>query len=135
MEDTIISELKMTRFFAKNITFTLNETFISTNQEVTLTPNFKRQINKIDNNTAEVRLFFDIDKNEDLPFEIHVELVGSFELKNWESEELLPVMSTNTVAIMFPYLRTIVSSLTTNANIPPYIIPIINIARLLEKTE
>ncbi len=135
MEDTIISELNMTRFFAKNTELKVNESFFSQKEEITLTPYFKQEIKKIDQNNAKVTISFDIENIDSASIELHVELVGLFELKNWESEELLPVMSTNTVAIMFPYLRTIVSSLTTNANIPPYIIPIINIARLLEKTE
>ena len=39
----------------------------------------------------------------------------------------------NATAIMFPYLRNLLSTITMNGNIPPYILPIVNVSKLFSK--
>lgn len=38
----------------------------------------------------------------------------------------------NTVAILFPYIRALVSNYTANANVPPLILPPINVSKILD---
>lgn len=74
-------------------------------------------------------------EKNDMPFSIKVNVAGVFRLDNWEFSDNSELIKANTAAILFPYLRALVSMITTNANIPPYTIPVMNIAALFERNE
>lgn len=57
---------------------------------------------------------------------------GLFHLERWEHPDLLPLIRSNSIAILFPYLRTLVSMVTANANISPYVLPVMNIAAMFD---
>ena len=66
-----------------------------------------------------------------VPFDLSVTVVGKFELVMDETEPGYEktketLLSQNAPAILFPYLRCVVSNLTLNANISPLILPIVN---------
>lgn len=63
-------------------------------------------------------------------FDLNVEAVGVFGVSEKELEQLKP----NAVAIMFPFLRSQISLLTTQPEMIPVVLPAININKLL-KTE
>lgn len=63
-------------------------------------------------------------------FDLNVEVVGVFGVSEKELEQLKP----NAVAIMFPFLRSQISLLTTQPDMIPVVLPAININKLL-KTE
>ena len=69
------------------------------------------------------------DNIEEAPFRITVEIAGRFRCDNEWKPELEP----NVLAIMFPYLRSIISTITCNSGREPIILPTINIASLFEK--
>ena len=128
------SPLSLNKYIVKDIHFSINEKF-TFNQDVAreIHPEFTRHIRKIDDNNALVNLIFCIDnENLVLPFSMKIDIEGLFHLENWERSELGSIMVTNTTAILFPYLRSLVSVITANANISPYIIPVMNINALFE---
>jgi len=98
-------------------------------------PIFLEDVKDCGNNCYEVTLSFKIgpsDEVKDCPFIIEIDMRGHFELEPSENDvENHSFIHKNTIAIMFPYLRAIVSNLTINANIPPLVLPIINIAESL----
>ena len=90
------------------------------------------QINK-NNMTVQlgVRIFDDAEKN-DYPFEMKVDIEGLFSFEGHvDGEKFLP----NALAILYPYVRAIISSYTSLANIPPLTLPTININKYLEDVE
>jgi len=56
-------------------------------------------------------------------------LVGEFE---GENEEFLKRMVPNAIAIIFPYMRSQVTLMTAQPNLPPIVLPPININSLLK---
>ena len=70
-------------------------------------------------------------------FELQVSIVGIFEIKSESiSEELKnSVISRNTIAILFPYLRTQITLLTAQPDLNPIVLPAININTLLDNME
>lgn len=50
-------------------------------------------------------------------------------------EDIPPYFYANSIAIVFPYLRAFISSLTLQANIPPLILPTMNLRSLSEPLE
>lgn len=131
------SSLSLNKYIVKNIHFSINESF-QFNQHVTIeiNPEFTRQIRKIDENNALVNLVFKIkNENLDLPFSLEVDIEGLFHLENWEHPDSVSLMVTNSIAILFPYLRSLVSTVTANANISPYLIPVMNINALFDQNK
>ena len=61
---------------------------------------------------------------------MEMEVVGFFSISN-VSEEQIENFKPNAVAILFPYVRALISSYTANANVTPLILPPINVNQLL----
>ena len=65
---------------------------------------------------------------------IFVKCVAFFEFNDISKFEDIPeYFFTNSIAILFPYIRAFVSTLTLQANIPPIILPTMNLISLQEK--
>jgi preprotein translocase subunit SecB len=113
------------------------------NEEFRLNTEFKQESFLTDDEeTAIIELSCRIepeldDKDQEELFEIYVKLVGFFGLEgiSSESDELDDLLSINATAILFPYLRSAISSITQVANIPePVILPTINIAKMVKES-
>ena len=126
--------LSLKNYVVKTMMFSLNESFnFNSTATISLSPEFTRNITKIDNDNVAVNLIFRIDnKKGDMPFSMEVNIEGMFYLENWEQPDLFPLIRSNLVAILFPYLRTLVSMITANANIAPYVLPVMNISAMFE---
>ena len=80
--------------------------------------------------TLIVDIFKDALKNN-YPFEMNLEMTGFFETENGESDKFIK----NAIAILYPYVRALISTYTANANINPLILPAINVNKLIENSE
>ena len=64
------------------------------------------------------------------PF-IQISCIGTFSFENVEKvADIPPFFYRNAIAILFPYIRAFVSSLTAQANITPMILPTYNLGEL-----
>lgn len=64
------------------------------------------------------------------PF-IKISCIGTFSFENVDSVEDIPsFFYRNAIAILFPYIRAFISSLTAQANITPMILPTYNLGEL-----
>ena len=82
-----------------------------------------------------VKLTFKLvsDTEEELPIHLFVSIIGVFTLTDEENKEQL--INYDSVMIMFPYLRAIVSTITSSANIPNILLPTINMAAVMKEQE
>lgn len=104
--------------------------------EIKIDPKFNRIIRKVSNNEYALILGIQIKSTEDdanLPFDIEVVIEGNFILENVENHE--KTMKINATAIMFPYLRSTLSMLTTLMNINPVVLPTINLIKMFQDDE
>jgi len=62
-------------------------------------------------------------KNDPENFAIKVRMIGAFTYKEGADKDLLHV---ETFQTLFPFVRALVSTITTNAGIPPIILPNVN---------
>ncbi|MEJ7541790.1 protein-export chaperone SecB [Staphylococcus intermedius] len=90
----------------------------------------------IDNekNVAIVTLKAELVETNEVPFSFEASIVGYFEFNLEESDgnSFKDFLETNAIAILFPYLRSIVSELTGKSNrFPSYNMPVRNIAHEL----
>ena len=128
--------LTLQNYIVKTMNFSINDEFnMEQEQEINIQPKFSRTVNKIDSNSAEVILGFEVEKDVNIPFSMKIDVCGYFHLNDWENPDNSVLMVENTIAILFPYLRALISILTANANIPPYLIPVMNITALFSKKD
>lgn len=73
------------------------------------------------------------DENEMLKIEI--DSVGYFSFENLTRDDLPNFLYINAPAILFPYLRAYISSLTTLSGIRPIVLPTLNLTALKEDLE
>lgn len=127
----INSSLKFVNYIVNNVYFNYNQKQNS-ERNWKLTFNF-RNVTKIneEKNKMEISLSTDIFKDiEDAPFNMSVEIIGFFELEGIGD---ISHYESNAIAIMYPYLRAIISTYTSSANVMPIILPAININAVLNK--
>lgn len=128
--ETTISSLKFINYIVNNIEFKRN--IIDSEKKVW---NLNFDINETtkvedDNKNMEIILTLDLFKDiSDAPFYMNIEIIGKFSL---EGEENIIDYKANAIAIMYPYLRAIVSTYTSGANVMPVILPAINVNAMLE---
>ena len=127
----INSSLKFVNYIVNNVYFNYNQKQNS-EKNWKLTFNF-RNVTKIneEKNKMEISLSTDIFKDiEDAPFNMSVEIIGFFELEGIGD---ISHYESNAIAIMYPYLRAIISTYTSSANVMPLILPAINVNAVLNK--
>ena len=67
---------------------------------------------------------------------VKIRCVAVFDFKNVNSFKDIPqYFYSNSIAILFPYIRAFVSTVTLQANIPPMIIPTMNLSSLKAELE
>lgn len=111
-------------YFKKNNKFEKKEDF--TPVELNIIPTIQ-----IENNSMDIILLaniFEGAEEKNYPFEMKVELKGYFSVEGDTPDKF----QKNAIAILYPYIRAIVSTYTANANISPLILPAINVNKLIE---
>lgn len=126
--EKIKSELKMESFY-------FLECFISRNAIIengALTMDLEKEINELDDGKYSVKLTLIVNK-EKKDLNVRVVAEGMFSMDNSDAELVRSIMNTNAVAIMFPFIRSQVSLLTTQPGMTPIIIPPINTTKFKAK--
>lgn len=113
----------------------------------------KSVINLIDNNDLDLSIVFKpsgiLDKSKSSfllkliveikssssDFSVEVNAEGLFTYSNMDDEKLSSLLYLNAPAILFPYLRAYVSSLTALSGINPITLPTLNLSGLKEQLE
>ena len=130
---TGISSLKFINYIVNSVNYKVN---MNANKEGTYKFNFDiNNTTKISKEkdkmtiTLSANVFKGVD---DAPFYIDVEITGYFEI---EGKEDISKFEPNAIAIMYPYLRAIISTYTASANVAPVILPAINVIAMLKRKD
>ena len=126
------SIMQLTNLYFKNISFSREKLNIDDNLKIF----FDHEIRKNDNDTDVVLGVLINDENNAL--KLSVELVGTFAFSNSENvnKNLYDnLINKNAIAILFPYLRSQVTLITSQPNMTPIILPPININTLLKNDD
>lgn len=125
------SVLKMDKLFFDKIDF--KRKIISTTPIEEYKYNFERNISAADDDHFVVSLLCNIksaDEHESLT--LSVRITGWFECQTENEEEKKILIQQNAIAIMFPYLRSQIILITTQPDMPPIQLPIINVTALFK---
>lgn len=114
-----------------------NLNFDSKKNETGFSPSINIRFQANDENKANVILNFT--SNEELPFNIEVELEGLFEYNAEEDKQKIgfdTLLKKNATAILFPYFRMVISQLTgMSGEYPALTLPTMNIGNLIDKQD
>jgi preprotein translocase subunit SecB len=131
MENT--TEVKFSKYIVHQMIFKINDNFdFTSKQGITLNPKFKREVTKLSDMDYRVNLSVLIEEDNKVPFTTFISISGDFKYDGWEHESKRQIIIDNSTSVLFPYLRTTLSNLTLNANITPYVLPLVNINRLFK---
>lgn len=92
-----------------------------------------RDINIDDNDESTVYVslilsVFDNAEENNYPFSFKMKITGKFGIAKDADEELRThLIEKNAITILFPYARSLVTTFTSNCNVPPLILPPINV--------
>ena len=112
--------------------FVFNQQRDNNDNEYNTSFNIEYAINSVDE--TKVKITIDtIVKNSSETLKLSLRTVGIFKIdkNDLDSETFDHLAKTNTVAILFPYIRSQVSLLTTQPGLMPVIIPPFNITALI----
>lgn len=135
MEHKYESVLQFKKYIVKEISYRANESYKVCGDNISLKFDFDAQSNfSEDKHKMEVELRADIFHDavqKNYPFEMSVIIKGFFHVEIGEVE--LQKFEANAIAILFPFIRAIISTYTANANIAPVILPPMNINAYLKE--
>lgn len=140
MKKEVFSKINFEKYLIQKTIFEINDEYKSTNQQLELDLEINNEI-EIDeeNSIALIKincLVFKDSKKNNFPFTLEVSIVGFFEYETKSSiEEIFDLLEINGSSILFPYLRSYITTITSNAGIPPLIIPTLNIVELLKENK
>ena len=133
--ESIKSDLIFQNYEVEKIEFYNNLNFDSKNN-INIDFDIDSNINFSDDNSGfllrlSVKVFKDAIKNN-YPFSMNLSVIGMFKLDTSNKEKISTFAEVNGVAILFPYVRAIISTYTANANVPPLILPPVNVINYLK---
>ena len=116
---------------AEELSFKMNRVKLEPNSRLDIKPQFSRQVRKVKDNDKlnfiALSLKVESTEAEPKPFDLHVTLVGTFEVEDMvagsDQEREFVIEGTK---LLFPYLRAAVTNLTASAYIAPLNLPVIS---------
>ena len=116
------------------IDFKKNENYNGESVELDTDLSVNIRTNK-DNSKMAVEMTIKIfdDEKMEYPFRLEVIVVGQFESDGDVKNNVREFLA-NAVAILFPYVRALVTNCTANANVVPLILPTINTNNLVKNS-
>lgn len=101
---------------------------------------FNPQINAVIKNTNEkyslsVSVKVENSDEKQFPIDLYAKVTGIFTFSKEERETIICFMKEEAFQMVYPYLRTVVTNLTSLALVNPLILPIINSEKLINYVE
>lgn len=132
------SQLRFNNYYIKEFSFTMSDNVTFPEQGMKLNIDFKHYLSsfdiKDDKSIANIALQIDLFKGiEKTPFLLHLVIIGNFESNILDKKEFEDKWVDNALAILFPYVREIISYITKNSKFPHLLLPTINVVETLKQ--
>ena len=127
------SVLRFDKYIVDEVVFKTNPEFNPTDDKLKINFSIKQDVKHKENGQMVVSLqvnIFEKANEKNYPFEMMVQLRGFFTMSDPTIN-----LDSNAIAILYPYIRSIVSVYTSSINVPPLILPVINVNALIEQLE
>ena len=126
------ASLKLENMFFSKIEYFREEDFQKTDYMI----QFNREIKKSEENPQKYRVALEANiKDKNGRMELNIEIVGIFisDYTEQDADLIKSIIQDNTTAILFPYLRSQISLVTTQPEFSPIILPPMNIAEMFKE--
>lgn len=136
--DIVISPLQFKNYVANKILFEINDNYKNKDGKVIeLNPSITKEISDLEDKEFNATLNIKIENEDDpnaLPFQLEISITGFFEIEEEEDPDCKDsLVQKNSIVILLPYLRSLVTMVTAGANIPPLVLPVLNLNSLFEE--
>ncbi len=124
-----------------NMQLITNEIHIKNNNladgQFGMIPKVSRSIKNIDKEHAAVELVVEIINTEEHPFpvDIRVSMTGIFDISKLPEESIDNFLKIQSVHLIFPYIRALISSTTAGSLYPPVVLPVIDASTMFSEEE
>lgn len=81
-----------------------------------------------------INIFEDMKKNN-YPFHMEVTVLGYFNVNSDDNDIKTDKFYPNAIAILYPYIRSIITTYTAMANVNPMILPTINVNKFIDSNK
>ena len=131
-----MSVLSFEGYHVEEMNYQRNSSYKAAQKTILMDPKFSKDVS-VEGNKIDVRLSVTVGsfKNTETPFYVKCSVTGTFVYHPDENEtkaEVDTLIRNNAVAILYPYVRAIVATLTTASNeFPGYNMPTINVSQVL----
>lgn len=100
-------------------------------------PKIHRKIDSLDENKTAVTYVFEMINTPEHPFpvDIVVSITGVFDTSKLDPASVDDFVKVQTCQILFPQIRSIISTLTSSALLPPLLLPIIDARKLFSQED
>lgn len=128
------SVLKMHDVYFTNIEFTRDQQELNFD-EIKVNASVSSKVNK-ENQLFVIRLGFDIGIESNDAFKVSIEVEGVFNIPTDIPDGIRDsLLKRNTIAILFPYVRAQITTLTAQPGMEPIVLPALNINALMDEME
>lgn len=132
-----MSPLQFHNYFANKILFEINDNYENKDGKVIeLNPIINKEISDCEDKKFSSTLSIKIENEEEpntLPFKLEISITGLFEVDVEDPDCKDSLVKNNSIIILLPYLRSLVTSVTAGANIPPLVLPVLNLNSLFDE--
>jgi preprotein translocase subunit SecB len=140
----MVSQFIFEEYRFKELLFELNKDFREPEKGVPLSFEFESNISTMLNEETGTRsaridlicMIWRSPKENNYPFTIKVSITGFFKADvPMEKEEFDEYCSISGIAALFPFVRNAIANLTSMANVPTLILPLINVVKMFEEKD
>lgn len=125
--------LEMTSYSIKSFKYEKNKNFKLKEKNIPIPFDFQTSFKKIDDDNLIAEINVSIENDEKFPFQLSLTLQSGFKSSKWESSA--KQVELTTTAILFPYVRALITSLTAVAGEQPIILPVMNVAEMMKNKQ
>ncbi|MDN2452978.1 protein-export chaperone SecB [Lactobacillus sp. UCMA15818] len=135
-----MSALQFLGYKVMQMKYERNTGFESVKEPISLEPKMTTKINLEDNNiNITLSVVVGSLEHKNIPFQVSCSIIGTFVYKTDEDTTKIgldTLIRNNAVAILYPYVRAIIATLTTTSNeFPGYNMPTINVSKVLAQQD
>ncbi|QJC53038.1 hypothetical protein HGI30_16625 [Paenibacillus albicereus] len=126
----MLAQIQLTNYYISRINFKYTPESVEVDEK---SLKIAHDIEFLENNLVKVIVKCSV--GDETGLLLNVILVGEFKItrgNDADEEEIQELCENNTLAILFPYLRSAISDISLKANTQPIILPTINIYALIE---
>ncbi len=134
MESTSVLEFE--NYIVKSVEFRVNEEFEgdSVDLDFKIKAGYKflnESMNEF--STLLEVVIFENQLSNNYPFTMKLEVEGFFKVNSDDEDIIYDMATKNSISILFPYVRSLVSTYTANSNINTLVLPPINVLKMVRE--